>query len=730
MNTKETPFFNAHHAPVGAFATFTLGFPGSKGGLGLELGGPANESVFIGIETTEGEAYEALPFFTSSADSAKRYDVSADAPPAQGLVRAFPTTAITREFGVASDTWRAGDLSFTIYSPIKSVPDPLKAGKAAMMSAVVPAVFAELTIDNSKGKRARKAFFGYEGSEGKFNTRRLDDVSRGAYTGVGQGPVTAIVSDSAGVYSGGGFTLDKCLRPDLAENLAFGLGGVGALMADVPAGKTKTFRFAVCFYCSGNVTGGLPSRYYYTRYFRDIEAVALYALRNWPAQKKLALETERALGKATLGEAQRFQLYQAVRSYYGSTQFLEAQGRPFWVVNEGEYRMLNTFDLTVDHLFFELAQNPWVVRDQLDWFSRRYRYTDRVRLPGDPREYPGGISFTHDMGIGNCVSRPGHSSYECAGLHGCFSHMTHEQLVNWVCCAASYTHHTGDDAWRRRNLGVFRACLRSLVNRDHPDPKQRNGVMGADSSRCRGGSEITTYDSLDASLGQARNNLYLAVKTWAAYLGLRGVFSAENEGRLATQAGRQAAKCARTIAGHLRPDGFIPAVMDEGNESRIIPAIEGLVFAWVWGMRDALSAPGEFGALISALATHLRTVLAPGMCRFADGGWKLSSTNDNSWLSKIYLCQFVARNVFGLPQDPPADEAHRRWLLDPDNAYFAWSDQMVLGKAKGSKYYPRGVTAWLWLEESRAAKRLATPRKKAAANERAVTRRQPGPKRS
>ena len=705
MNTSQTPFFNAHHAPVGAFATFTLGFPGSKGGLGLELGGPANESVFIGVETREGGDYEALPFFTSSADSAKRYDVSADASPVQGLVRAFPDGAISRDFGVACDTWRAGDLSFTIYSPIKPVPDPAGAGKAAMMSAVVPAVFAELTIDNSEGKRARKAFFGYEGSENKFNMRRLDDVSRGAYTGVGQGSVIAIVSDSTGVYSGGGFTLDKCLRPDFTENLAAGLGGVVALMANVPAGKKKTFRFAVCFYRDGNVTSGLASRYFYTQYFRDIEAVALYALRHWPTQKRLALENERALGKATLGEAQRFQLYQAVRSYYGSTEFLEAQGRPFWVVNEGEYRMLNTFDLTVDHLFFELAQNPWVVRDQLDWFARRYRYTDRVRLPGDPREYPGGISFTHDMGIGNCVSRPGHSSYEQVGLHGCFSHMTHEQLVNWICCAVSYARQTNDRAWRRRNLDTFRACLRSLVNRDHPDPKRRDGVMSADSSRCRGGSEITTYDSLDASLGQARNNLYLAVKTWAAYLGLRAVFSGENADRLAAQAGTQAARCARTIARNLRPDGFIPAVMDEGNESRIIPAIEGLVFAAIWEMRAALDPAGEFGELIAALATHLQTVLTPGVCKFADGGWKLSSTNDNSWLSKIYLCQFVARHVFGWPPDPAADEAHRRWLLDPDNAYFAWSDQMVMGKAKGSKYYPRGVTAWLWLLEGRTAKR-------------------------
>jgi hypothetical protein len=210
-----------------------------------------------------------------------------------------------------------------------------------------------------------------------------------------------------------------------------------------------------------------------------------------------------------------------------------------------------------------------------------------------------------------------------------------------------------------------------------------------------GGTEITTYDSLDVSLGQARNNLYLAVKTWAAYLGIESIFPPGSS--TAATAASQAARCAKTIESALRPDGFIPAIIGEGNESRIIPAIEGLAFPLIWGLRSALSLKGRFGGLIRALRKHLETILVPGVCLFPDGGWKLSSTNDNSWLSKIYLCQFVAEKVFGFKPDARADAAHRQWLLHPENAYFAWSDQMVNGKARGSKYYPRGVTAWLWL---------------------------------
>jgi hypothetical protein len=204
---------------------------------------------------------------------------------------------------------------------------------------------------------------------------------------------------------------------------------------------------------------------------------------------------------------------------------------------------------------------------------------------------------------------------------------------------------------------------------------------------------------LDISLGQARNNLYLAVKSWAAYIGLRLVFSKSGDVRPERTASRQATLCARTICANMREDGFIPAVMGENNESAIIPAIEGLVFPLRWGLKPLLKRGGEFEFLKESLGRHLNTVLVKGTCKFVDGGWKLSSTNDNSWLSKIYLCQHVAREVFGLGPDTAADEAHRDWLLDPENSYFAWSDQMVAGKARGSKYYPRGVTAWLWLSE-------------------------------
>ena len=121
-------------------------------------------------------------------------------------------------------------------------------------------------------------------------------------------------------------------------------------------------------------------------------------------------------------------------------------------MNEGEYCMMNTLDLSVDHAFWELEQNPWVVRNLLDGFVRRYSFVDEVKVyandpasadrhlgahathdPSQPAPPPdegqlnrpfslaqGGLSFTHDMGVHNNFSPEGTSSYELAELTGCF----------------------------------------------------------------------------------------------------------------------------------------------------------------------------------------------------------------------------------------------------------------------------------------------------------------------
>ncbi|MDL4840304.1 glycoside hydrolase family 52 protein [Aquibacillus rhizosphaerae] len=698
-------FFNAHHSPIGSFSSFTLGFPGSGGGLDLEIGRSPRKNVYIGVESANHEGhYDALPFFnTGEDDESKRYDVENPDPDPDKpkIIFPFAQEEVERDFHLGTDTWKAGDLEFTIYSQVESVPEPVSATEDEMKRVLVPSVLAELTIDNTKSEKSRRAFFGYEGSDVYSSMRRLDDTLDGI-AGVGQGRLTSITSSNPEVTSALHFSLENILTTPHEENWAFGLGPVGALIMDVPAGEKRTYQFAISFYRGGLVTAGLDASYYYTRYFADIEEVSTYTLQNFNQLANRARKSNQIINGEHLSDDQKFMMAHSIRSYYGSTQLLEVDGEPFWVVNEGEYRMMNTFDLTVDQLFFELKMNPWTVKNELNMFIKRFSYQDKVRFPDDKTEYPGGISFTHDMGVANTISRPHYSSYELYGIDGCFSHMTHEQLVNWILTATVYVEQTGDQEWLDENMHIVEQCLESIVNRDDPDPAKRNGIMGLDSSRVMGGAEITTYDSLDVSLGQARNNIYLAGKSWASYVALETLFRNNGKEDLAILAGEQADKCAASIASHLTEEGYIPAVIGEGNDSKIIPAIEGLIFPYYTNNKEALNPKGRFGEYIQALETHFKTVLTDGVCLFDDGGWKISSTSNNSWLSKIYLCQFIARQILGWEWGKigkKADAAHVEWLTHPTLSVWSWSDQIVSGEIIGSKYYPRGVTSILWLDE-------------------------------
>ncbi|GAA3329850.1 hypothetical protein GCM10020331_080000 [Ectobacillus funiculus] len=121
------------------------------------------------------------------------------------------------------------------------------------------------------------------------------------------------------------------------------------------------------FYRGDLVTAGMDTSYYYTRYFRNIESVAAYALENFDVIAECSKKVNELVnGASHLSDDQKFMLIHSIRSYYGSTQMLDHEGEPFWVVNEGEYRMMNTFDLTVDQLFFELKMNPWTVK-KMNW---------------------------------------------------------------------------------------------------------------------------------------------------------------------------------------------------------------------------------------------------------------------------------------------------------------------------------------------------------------------------
>ncbi len=700
-NNPPTQSFLSLHSPRGAGAHFSLGMVGAGGGFGLQSPRAATEDVFIGLR--RGNQIVCLPFYKNAQSTDLSTFLGEHSRPAEISVSAFPEETVNRTFNWATDTWEAPGVSFSLFTPIRGIPDPQKS-PAEFQEAITPAIAARLVIDNRDRDEPVQGFFAVSGLRG---LRPLAEETNGELTGW-----VAV--------QGYGFACDSQANPKVRavahwdlpslfttpHPLPFRLAGMGVLLVDVPQGETITLNFALGWYLDGIVTTGeFKEKYAYTRYYSSLSDVLSYAVPRLPEWRAEAKTADLELQASHLNADQQFMLAQATRSYWASSMLFSRQKDEGlrWVVNEGSFMMLNTLDLAVDHLFFELRQHPWVVQNMLDSFLETYSYSDKLHFPGEESIHPGGISFTHDQGSFNTFSPRGYSSYEVSDQPGCYAYMTQEQLINWLLSAGLYVHHTNDLAWARRNHTTLAECLESMLNRDHPDPAHRDGIMDLDSGRTGVAEEITTYDSLDSSLGQARRNLYLAVKGWGAYLALGWLFDQLGDSPLQAESHQAAERAARTVGAAFNPDsGYIPALLDGIDRSPIIPAVEGLIYPYQMGLTDAVSPHGPYADFIQKLRTHLENVLKPGICLFPDGSWKLSSRSENSWISKVFLCQYVARKIlridFGAAQFTQ-DRTHADWWREgsPSNPGI---DQIFAGRTSEiGFYYPRAVTSILWLEE-------------------------------
>lgn len=685
--------YHAHHSAFGAYGSFTLGAIGAGGGFNVHDGRkPCAEEVYVGFARAS-HGFRLLPFSRVS-----QADLSAFATESRETTlprcESIPVGSVSREMGWGTDTWKAEGFRLAMATPFGKTPDPRRGGWDATAPWILPAVWAEIEFDNSASSEDAVVVFGLGGGDAGVAPLLLDGA-----VGIGRQGTEGFATTSK---SGGrvfcGFSLESCFQKDLSVLRPHWLGTAFGIAWTVPAGAVGRFPLALGWYHHGVATTGLVTYYGYTRIWNGLEGILSEAVATREDAFRISELLDRELDASAMSGERKWMFAHATRAYFGSTQLLAAEdGSPVCVVNEGEYCMMNTLDLAVDQGFFEARFFPWFSREILDLFADRHHFVDELKVLGDTRLHAGGVSFCHDMGVRNRFAAPGTSSYELPDLDGCFSHMTFEEACNWTLLAGIYLAATADEAWCRGRRILLEGLVTGLERREHPERKYRDGCPGTDSARCGTGSEITTYDSLDPALAQTRRNLYTTVKLWAAYLALERLLRAAASPEMAHRAAEGAARSAVAVESWPERDGILPAIAEGRNASAILPAVEGLVYPVFWKDLDAVSPEGRYGGMVRKLGRHLAAVLDSGACRFPDGGWRISSTSDNSWLSKIWIAQKVSESVYGRAPDGRSDLAHVRWL-SPGSSRWGWSDQIVGGEAIGSKYYPRGVTSVLFME--------------------------------
>lgn len=676
----ENQFFQAIHSPIGANAGFAAGLLNGGGGFSLERERIPEQDLFIGYK--ENGQIRALPFFKKAISD--EVDTFVRKSGMEDSVLPFSQLETVRRFSAATDSFEAGRLSLCIMNRITAIGDLEKGKETEVKEKILPAVLARYCVDNTDGNEEVTAFFAVGDMQGKQFLSRSDKnrcgiISRDGYgfeVKVNKGIEASEIAD---------FDMVTCFRRK--KPVVLMLASMGGILFRIPAGYKLEADIALGWYKEGiSVCGAHPGRYYYTDFYRDLSEVLSCALLWKEKLWQEAWKNDALLKGKRLSETRQMLTAQSVKSYYISSMLLkEESGNIRWVVNEGTFLMMNTFDLLIDHLFFELRFHPWTIRNQLDFFLESYSYRDQC-----------GISFTHDMGSHHVFTPKGSSSYEIPDLDGCFSFMTQEQLCNWILAAAVYWYQTGDAEWLSGRENVILDCLLSMQTRDG---ENKDGIMDLDSCYCGSGSEITTYDSLDISLGQARRNSYIAVKCFAAYLALEEMLC--QLGRKEAADARLSAELCSTavLKSYREEERRFPALLDGKGDMAIIPIIEGLVYPYFFGRKDAVSENGKYGELIEKLKIHMESVLHINECMFEDGGWKLSQTSDNSWISKIFLCQFITEKILKVNYDRErSDKAHLNWWTKGCPSC-PGIDQVFAGKqTEKGFHYPRCVTSILWLE--------------------------------
>src|SRR5688572_17085554 len=706
---------------MGACFHFTVGRFGERGGFALRPGQVAGQDIYIGVKSggrTSDAPLVCLPFYQ---------------PPDPSRVNPNLTTyphQVQRHYGWSTDRWVTPEFEFTMYTPFGGIVEPGLFHPAMLRVCLLPAIVAEFTIDNTAGTETKTGVFAINFNEPGAHVLPEQHGWRGKKRvgfalGRNIGVQATLDSDRGITDAEEPFPIlrsspDEGLR---APNPVHGMGTCPGVGFEVPPGKRQSLVIALGVYDDGLVTTGIEGKFYYTRHFSDLADVLDQALRGCDAIKGGSAEIDRELlANVELSPDQQFLIAHATRSYYANTQLLDVAGEPFWVVHSGESGMMNVLDEAVDQVFWELKQNPWVVRNRLEAFVKYYSYHDQLKRgingTSHPTLAPGGITFCHDMGVHGNFAPRGQSCYELPNQKGQFSFSAHEQLCNWILLAASYVARAGDVEWLRRHEQTLDACTASMwsragfaPDRDAPAPKSERGdvaetiasLMTMDTALCGSGVETISYAALDPNCGTPRGSLYLAVKTWAAYLGLAYQYN-----RLGRTNGHytmcidSASATAAAIAQNVDTDGVLPAVLDPdapGRAMRCLAAAEALIFPVFWLSNEppapeAIMAPtaaakswfgnGKYQAFLHALKAHTRATLGDAQRREPpqpDVGLRISSTSTRSWLSKLAICQHIAREVFYIDDDlevsklfKQADAAHAKWLTEGAAAY-AWCDE-------------------------------------------------------
>ena len=455
-------------------------------------------------------------------------------------------------------------------------------------------------------------------------------------------------------------------------------------------------------------------RFYYTKYWNNIEDVLKYAEENIDKNIALTQGFENALMKSKLTPQEKWVIALTFHTDLANTYFLlDENDQPRFYVSEGRFKHLSTVDVAheteVNAIF-----SPWRLKLQLAQWTD-YIARAEVTVAANPFQnkaaYQQGMTAAeygpylyHDVGDLPFVSETANYNFG--------PHMAVEENTSFVLLLYWYWKISHDDAFVKSILGTVDVLLQSVINRD----TNGNGIVDA-------AYGWTTYDANEA-LKLSPENTFLGSKQFCAYVvasemfrelaikeksqvidatktgvldgegaGFKKLAIAVNNEKLRNKQAEKYETEAKIILATLKKAqlkyGFIPVSLDETfpkwNQRSVVIG-EGLFLPGLGGSK---------ALLLGELATVLKKDYALTYTKSITGyGIKLTTDEGTTWFSKTIVADVVASQWYGINHSsaPYVYEWNK-------NSQYAYNDGLLKKDDVWIGYwYPRGISSlgyWL-----------------------------------
>jgi hypothetical protein len=492
-------------------------------------------------------------------------------------------------------------------------------------TAIAPFFYHALTVENPTGKPQSAEVVFALGGKGKkprtltdgWQVIEIPETRSNRFSC--QPPRQALAaSGDSWIISGkkNGFVFNLSLEPGKSQTRTV----VHAVFTDQPVMKSNKTK--------------AKYKFYYTRFFRGLDEVILYAVNERDNILALTAETEAWLSNADLAPERRWLMALTFHTWLCNTWLVHGEGGPRYYVWEGDYAMLSTID--VAHEIEILAGfMPWTLKLQLkQWADNQL-------------ESEWGPYLAHDVGRDQVCDKPWYERKFNALVN--LPPMPVEENANYALLMHWYDHLTKDQETVKELLPTMEKMLLASFNRD----TDSNGIADRDTG--------TTYDTSDA-LHVSKNNVYLGIKQMTAYLVGADLLDRYSRPDKVDRLEAEADKILKTLLDANEKYGYLPTSLDtsyEGWDQASIVLGDALLYPSLTGFRTP-----ELETLKPILADNFEKALEKSRRSY---GVVMTESEGDIFFSKVMVMEPVSKYFYGKPAE--LWQGPYEWNINNDKAY-------------------------------------------------------------